>query len=100
MAVQFAIDELKRTVPIWKKEVYREGEPPPRVCRDLGFGRECREHAAQNPSLRRPARAPRRRCGAVEGEQGVGPARQLRPAGAHRPSLGDCGARAAQHARG
>jgi len=25
MAVQFAIDELKRTVPIWKKEVYREG---------------------------------------------------------------------------
>lgn len=24
-AVQFAIDELKKTVPIWKKEVYDEG---------------------------------------------------------------------------
>ena len=24
-AVQFAIDKLKETVPIWKKEVYEEG---------------------------------------------------------------------------
>ena len=26
-AVHFAIDELKRTVPIWKKEVYDDGQP-------------------------------------------------------------------------
>ena len=25
-AVQFAIDKLKETVPIWKKEIYDEGE--------------------------------------------------------------------------
>ena len=26
-AVRFAIDELKKKVPIWKKEIYDEGKP-------------------------------------------------------------------------
>lgn len=35
-AISFFVDELKKRVPIWKKEIYEESAAPSAPCRNLG----------------------------------------------------------------
>jgi len=43
-AVHFAIDKLKATVPIWKKEVYADGEPAWKENKECGWSSQGAGH--------------------------------------------------------
>jgi molybdopterin synthase catalytic subunit len=52
-ACRWLIDRLKEIVPIWKKEHYRGGGPPPRRVRTDRTGGHAARQPRRRPSIRR-----------------------------------------------